>query len=1247
MLRQGFMRYSHPPSHPLTRRLRVLYVLALGTVALLAICSQPLIQHYLVEQAVDVRISNVARRQRMLSQKLAKAALAHELADTPWEHTRTRAELSSTADEWEQAHRKSAMGISKVTSPEVRQGYGDLEPFHQMMLRAARALTSGVELPQAARQKQLGAILTGESRFLNGMNQIISLYEAEERGRVENLERLELLLLGAMLVVLAMEAWFIFRPASRALDATLEDLLQTQKQLSESEKRLRLLFGQITDGLILHELDNRCRIIDVNERTCAMLGYTREELLALSVADIEQNFPADRVPLVERLGGSECLTCEGFQIRKDGTTLPVEMQIRLCTVEGRPLVMALARDITARRQTEAALTQKEQLLRSFYNSAAMMMGIVEVQGGRLVHISGNAATARFFGRALEEMENRSVSEQLGTPRPVERQWITACIESQQRDTPVNFRYEREHVFGQRSISSTVCFIGLSAAGHRQFSYIADDVTEQMCASAALLDSERRYRQLVEVSPDAIFVQSGGHFVFANSACLEMLGAQTAEQVIGRSVFDFIWPENRPMVEEHIRRLLEGHKEIPLEDRFVRLDGSTVEVQVSAVLLTHDGQTAFLVVARDISELKRTQAALEGRVRRETLLAQITQEIRMSLEADRIYQTTAEQIGRAFGADRCVIHSCIDEPEIRLPIVAEYLAGDTPSILNLEMSVEATLHMGMLLVEDRAVATPDVLAEPLLDGAVTGVRAMLAIRTSYQGVPNGAIVLHWCGGVQNCSAEQIELLEAVAAQVGIAITQARLLEQEVQQRGLLSWQATHDPLTGLVNRRSFESRLADALREVRREQAQHTLMYLDLDQFKVVNDTCGHAAGDELLRQVSTLLQSAVRHNDLLARLGGDEFGILLWECPATDGLVVAETLIEALRQYRFAWQGNSFTVGASIGVAAIDAHFQDPTHALIAADTACSASKDAGRNRAILWRADDQELRRRSDEIQWAPRLQQALEENRFCLYYQPIVATTSTDAIDAADARYEVLLRMVDEDGGIVPPMAFLPTAERYHQMGAIDRWVVSTLFSFLSGNRPTLPPQGCYFVNLSSATVGDERFVDFVGDQLRQHRVDPQQLCFEITETVAIANLSRAAELIAQLKAFGCHFALDDFGSGTNSFNYLKSLPVDVVKIDGEFIRDLASDPLDRAIVESISRIAQLLGLTTVAEFVENEAILLEVRALGIDFVQGYGIGRPEAVPRMPRLPSSLPQPLLQAGCEQCKDEKTRNHAPTQSIP
>ena len=440
-----------------------------------------------------------------------------------------------------------------------------------------------------------------------------------------------------------------------------------------------------------------------------------------------------------------------------------------------------------------------------------------------------------------------------------------------------------------------------------------------------------------------------------------------------------------------------------------------------------------------------------------------------------------------------------------------------------------------------------------------------------------------------------------------VTQARHLVRK------LEWQATHDALTGLVNRHEFENRLAESLVVAKQDRKTHALLYLDLDQFKVVNDTCGHAAGDALLKQLVERLLASIRSSDTFARLGGDEFGLLMMFCRTSDAEQMAESLLQAIQQFTFAWQGKTFHVGCSIGVVTISEECQGIAELLSAADVACYAAKDAGRNRVHVFRPSDRELRKRQHEMQWVNRVTNAIKEDRLVLYGQkivPIKPYLSGETINQESENFEVLVRMRGHDGSIIPPGAFLPAAERYNVMSGVDRWVISNaLRCFATPGCARVKP-GKLSINISGGSLGERDFLEFIQKTLHETQVDPGRICFELTETEAVSNMKHAQGIIAELRGMGCKFALDDFGAGMSSFVYLKDLPVDFIKIEGKFVKDIVRDKVSRSMVEMIHHMAHVMNIETIAEFVEDEATLVMLAEIGVDHAQGYGIHQPNAL-------------------------------------
>ncbi|MBI5462620.1 MAG: EAL domain-containing protein [Gammaproteobacteria bacterium] len=595
----------------------------------------------------------------------------------------------------------------------------------------------------------------------------------------------------------------------------------------------------------------------------------------------------------------------------------------------------------------------------------------------------------------------------------------------------------------------------------------------------------------------------------------------------------------------------------------RKDGRVIWVSKNAQYYLDDSGAVAGVegTSRDITRLKRIQAELNAEKERALVtLASI---------ADGVIATDAE--GR------------VDY----INPVAEILTG-----------WKAIAALGRPLAEIFHVIDEDT--RQLADDPV---RVCLRTRRPYR-LPGHPILLAAGDAVEYSVEVHVAPIFDEAAQV----TGTALVVHDVTElRGLareMSYQASHDMLTGLVNRREFELRVESAVQISRREGISHAMCYLDLDQFKVVNDTCGHIAGDELIKQIATLLRGRLRESDILARLGGDEFGVLLEGCPLNKAQEIADELRNIVHRHRFDWEGRRFEIGVSIGVVAITPESGGLAEVLTFADSACYVAKDQGRNRVHVFDPEDSALVEHHSHMRWVQRLQRALEEDRFELHYQRV------DALKEGDTLWhyhEILLRMRDEAEGLIGPGVFIPAAERYHLMPAVDRWVVRHALRALA-RRKQWDRRDVFSVNLSGQSLGDEAFLEFVQVEIDAAGIAPQHVCFEVTETAAVANLRSAQHFIHTLRRRGCVFALDDFGSGLSSFAYLKRLPVDFLKIDGRFVKDMLNDSMDHAMVESINQLGHVVGVQTIAEFVENDAIAAALKQLGVDYAQGYGIHKPE---------------------------------------
>ena len=680
-------------------------------------------------------------------------------------------------------------------------------------------------------------------------------------------------------------------------------------------------------------------------------------------------------------------------------------------------------------------------------------------------------------------------------------------------------------------------------------------------------TESWFRSLAETTEIGILVYREV-YLYVNPAAERLTGYST-EELIGRPITLLVHPDDQAAVVERTKRRIAGETFTGnIEVRIVRKDGTERWMQVSATRVEMADGPAGLLSALDITDRKQAELTLREN------------QARLELERERA-QVTLASIGDG------VIRT---DPEGRIDYlnpVAEHLTGwslaeaqGQPALRVLQLVDERGRPIGFdpiatCLSEGRTVELPGSATLVRRDGVEFAVQDSVAPIRDAAGEIRGTVL------------------------VFKDVTRIRRLERE------MSYLARHDGLTGLINRREFEELMDTCVASACGEGRRHALLYLDLDEFKLVNDTAGHLAGDELLRQLATLLRARIRPNDVLARLGGDEFGILLEDADLDRARRIAEEACAAVRSFRFAWQERSFQVGISIGLVPIDSGMSDRVQLLAAADAACYVAKEAGRGRVHEYQEDDAALVERYGAMQWVHRIQRALEEERFFLIRQEIRPLRPEEGQPEIS---EIFIRMRDEQGQVALPGSFIPAAERYRLISRIDRWVVQNAFRKLVEHQRSSPVELHWAINLSGGSIDEESFLADVLAELDSSGVSPHCILFEITETAAVANLARAQQFIRTLKARGCRFVLDDFGTGLSSFAYLKNLDVDFLKIDGGFVRDVNESSIERALVESIHQIGQLLGIGTIAESMENDEILATLEQIGVNYVQGYGVARPE---------------------------------------
>jgi diguanylate cyclase (GGDEF)-like protein/PAS domain S-box-containing protein len=698
-----------------------------------------------------------------------------------------------------------------------------------------------------------------------------------------------------------------------------------------------------------------------------------------------------------------------------------------------------------------------------------------------------------------------------------------------------------------------------------------DIAEQKATQQALvLEKERAQVTLHSIVDGVITTDKDGRVDYMNPKA-ELLTGRFLASAEGRpllTVFNITDAERKPVDQHVLTKVLQQRMTVKFTEQTLLQSANSTwfSIEVNAAPLGGQPQvTGMVVVFHDITERQKLWQAL--RKEREQALV------------------TLQSIGDG------VITTDIEGKVVYMNSSAEQLTGWSCSD-----SLKAPVTLICKLVDRFGVATAidSVKHSSTPDQNTTDLgQAELLSRTGEK-----YIVEH------NIS----PLRDKERRVIGCVLVLHNVTERHklMQQ---LSYQASHDSLTQLINRQAFELRLEKTLEsplESGPEPVGHVVCYMDLDQFKIVNDTSGHSAGDELLRQVSIRIKEQVRKGDTLARLGGDEFGLLLESCDLDNAVTIAENIRQSVESFRFAWEDKSFSISISIGIAPVSGGSGAIAELLSSVDQACYIAKNQGRNQIHIYQPGDSESSRWNREMQWVPHINRSLDENRFLLYAQPIVPINTEDK---TEEHYEILLRMKDDSGRIIAPGAFLPAAERYGIMPKLDRWVVENAISALSaawqkGRRFT---SSTFALNISGAVLSDNGFLRYVKQVLDSYGFPPQLLCFEITETVAIANFSHAIRFVNELKDIGCSFALDDFGSGFASFSNLKTLPVDYLKIDGSFIRPLLESPVDYTMVEVINQIGHVMGLKTIAEFVETEEVLESLRNLGVDYAQGYYLGKP----------------------------------------
>ncbi len=980
---------------------------------------------------------------------------------------------------------------------------------------------------------------------------------------------------------------------------------KAEEALKDSEARYRVLVENAPEAVVVLDVETS-RFVDCNNNAAEFFKMTREELLRIGPAAVSPPEQADGTPSfgvsrghVEKALAGDTPVFEWLHQDAHGKAIPCEVRfVRLPSSAGG-LIRASIIDITERKQAELVAAGERRALEKIASSEPLEVALSSITEVVERVLPDAICCIRMYDpvkRVLKHLAGKSLPREYvalmdNYPAEIRFGSCAAAIALQRqiivpdisKDALWEHRREAAARAGLHACWSTpimgadgqmlgtfATYLKRTGMPSRRdlelvgrMAQLARIAIERRRSEDALRESESRFRGLFDNVVEGVYqVTLDGYLLSANPALIAMLGYASLEELraIGSTEGLYAAPETRRALIEKLKR--EG-KLVEAEYELKRRDGSVITITENARLNRDErGQpTGFEGTVTDITERKRAeQQFYDEKERAEVTLQSI---------ADAVITT-----------DRSGTVDYINP-------IAEKMTGwpsDEACGRNITEIVKLVKDGGQEQVDD-----PVSLALASGDPIHLGDRTALVSRRGLE-VPIQATVA--------------PIRDRAGMTAGAVIVFSDV-SRERRMKRLLSYQAAHDALTGLINRREFESRLSSAIDSARADKnIRHAMIYIDLDQFKVVNDTCGHPAGDQLLRQVTGLLQARVRANDVLARLGGDEFGVLLEHCTPEQALRIADTLRQAIHDLRFQWGTSTMQIGASIGIVEIDQHTESVATLLSAADIACYSAKDGGRNRVQVY--DPASASARHREMRWMARLTNARDEGRLDIVFQPIVRIAESSK---TRPHYELLLRLLDENGAMVLPNEFIPAAERYNLMPSLDRWVVEKVLRDIVPSTRDGVEEAAFTVaiNLSGTTLSDPGFMEFLIDTLEAHEPTPGVLCFEVTETAAITNLGHASYLMREMASRGCLIALDDFGSGLSSFNYLRTLPVNYLKIDGSFVQNVANDPIDRSMVEAIVQIGRAIGIETVAERVETQAVLDTLRRIGVGYAQGFLCGRP----------------------------------------